>query len=70
LSAPYLHSQTGFNAEMVVHPRTRDTLCFEKAIFDDLTLAPKEQMVGKSNKSNPVLTNSGLQIMISISRST
>ncbi|VVM27275.1 Superfamily II DNA/RNA helicases, SNF2 family [uncultured Gammaproteobacteria bacterium] len=36
---------TGFNAEMVVHPRTRDTLCFEKPIFDDLTLAPKEQKV-------------------------
>jgi SNF2 family DNA or RNA helicase len=36
---------TGFNAEMVVHPRTRDTLCFEQAIFDDLTLAPKEQKV-------------------------
>ncbi len=36
---------TGFNAEMVVHPRTRDTLCFEQPIFDDLTLAPKEQKV-------------------------
>ncbi len=36
---------TGFNAEMVVHPRTRDTLCFEQPIFDDLTLAPKEQRV-------------------------
>lgn len=33
---------TGFNAEMVVHPRTRDTLLFEPPIFDETTPAPKE----------------------------
>lgn len=36
---------TGFNAEMVIHPRTRDTILFEKSIFDETTLAPKEQKV-------------------------
>lgn len=36
---------TGFTTEMVVHPRTRDTLLFEQPIFDDHTLAPKEQKV-------------------------
>lgn len=36
---------TGFATEMVVHPRTRDTLVYESAIFDDTTLAPKEKKV-------------------------
>lgn len=36
---------TGFNTEMVVHPRTRDTLLFEQPIFDDNTLSPKEKKV-------------------------
>lgn len=34
---------TGFNTEMVVHPRTRETLLFEPPIFDETTLAPKER---------------------------
>lgn len=36
---------TGFNAEMVVHPRTRDTILFKQAIFDETTLSPKEKKV-------------------------
>jgi hypothetical protein len=39
---PSLCLKTSFKTP---HPRTRDTLCFEQAIFDDLTLAPKEQKV-------------------------
>lgn len=42
---------TGFNAEMVVHPRTRDTILFEPPVFDDSTLAPKELKVIEYIKS-------------------
>lgn len=38
---------TGFNVEMVKHPRTRDTLVFQPPVFDDDTLAPKEKKVIK-----------------------
>jgi SNF2 family DNA or RNA helicase len=34
---------TGFNAEMVVHPGTRETILFKQAIFDERTLSPKEK---------------------------
>jgi SNF2 family DNA or RNA helicase len=42
---------TGFKTEMVLHPRTRDTILFERAIFDDLTLSPKEKAVIKYIKA-------------------
>ena len=45
---------TGFATEMVIHPRTKDTLLFQEAIFDDDTLSPKEMKAIEYIKSEKI----------------